>query len=291
MGKGFYRCLCNFALSLTWLVASGTVIAAGLNDTANSSFTNLAERLLRSQYNLSPARLTVSPTNQYTPAVHRLLQVAANLCDAGARGGDAPDHPEFPSIFRPIFAQDGAGVSIRGYTNDNATATATFDRVKPTDFDSLLIDSNSPQVHVLVEGIWRTQASRAPQYFHEAGDILATPELSTASPWLDFTSLEGNWFSLSDEAIEKIPEQLLPLLRRDPLLCLRRTNGWLQAQAVVFAGYWYALEVSSDLCHWTVFANRYAYSETLDFLELPATGESHGFYRVRLLEGPPNNQP
>ena len=45
-------------------------------------FTNVANRLLQSQLNLNLNRIQLYPTNQYTPSVHRLLQVTANLYDA-----------------------------------------------------------------------------------------------------------------------------------------------------------------------------------------------------------------
>lgn len=46
----------------------------------------------------------------YTPAVNRLLQLAANLYDATVED-------VFPSVFRPIFSRIGTNVFITGYTN------------------------------------------------------------------------------------------------------------------------------------------------------------------------------
>jgi len=54
------------------------------------------------------------PTNFYTPSVHRLLQLAANLYDATTNRGAA--YPYLPTVFRPVFAGVGAkSVSIIGY--------------------------------------------------------------------------------------------------------------------------------------------------------------------------------
>src|SRR5690349_6192790 len=50
-------------------------------DSPSGFFTNVASRLLRSELNLDLNALQIYPTNQYTPAAHRLLQVAANLYD------------------------------------------------------------------------------------------------------------------------------------------------------------------------------------------------------------------
>ena len=59
-------------------------------------FTNVASRLLSSQLNVNLARIQIYPTNQYTPAVHRLLQVTANIYDATTTNF-------YPSVFRPLF--------------------------------------------------------------------------------------------------------------------------------------------------------------------------------------------
>jgi len=84
-------------------------------------FTNVAGRLLRSGLNLDLNQIQVYPTNQYTPAVHRLLQVAANLYDSTTnRCFAAPcSAPYCPSVFRPLFrrTETGAGpvIFIAGY--------------------------------------------------------------------------------------------------------------------------------------------------------------------------------
>ena len=59
-------------------------------------FTNVASRLLSSQLNVKLDYIQIYPTNQYTPAVHRLLQVTANILDATTTN-------YYPSVFRPLF--------------------------------------------------------------------------------------------------------------------------------------------------------------------------------------------
>ncbi len=74
-------------------------------------FTNVAARLLTMEMNLDLNHIQVYPTNQYTPAVHRLLQVTANIFDATTTN-------YYPSVFRPVFSQDASGsVFITGFTN------------------------------------------------------------------------------------------------------------------------------------------------------------------------------
>src|SRR5436190_2165066 len=77
-------------------------------------FTNVAERLLQSEANLSLHWFQLYPTNQYSPSVHRLLQVAANLYDA-TTNRPITDFPYVPSVFRPIFTNDCGAIFISGY--------------------------------------------------------------------------------------------------------------------------------------------------------------------------------
>ena len=95
-------------------------------------FTNVAQRLLLEQYdefNPDPHHLAVpsittipvwSPTpgfvSAYSSALHRLLQVAANLYDATRSD-------RYPSVFRPIIRGIGPTNYIVGFTNDNCLST------------------------------------------------------------------------------------------------------------------------------------------------------------------------
>src|SRR5206468_8980890 len=112
------------ALICIWLAASARAQVLDFVETPTSFFTNIAERLLQSQLNLSLTRIPVSPVNEYSPAVHRLLQVAANLYDASTNGFDPLTGISFPSVFRPLFRSEGSNVFICGYTNDNDARTA-----------------------------------------------------------------------------------------------------------------------------------------------------------------------
>lgn len=54
----------------------------------------------------------------YTPAVNRLLQLAANIYDAG-------NNSQFPSVFRPMFSRLGNNAFITGYTNVSSVTGVT----------------------------------------------------------------------------------------------------------------------------------------------------------------------
>jgi hypothetical protein len=79
-------------------------------------FTNVASRLLSKELNVNLVQIEIYPTNQYTPAVHRLLQVSANIYDATTTNF-------YPTVFRPLFSKDISGnVFITGYTNLNSSS-------------------------------------------------------------------------------------------------------------------------------------------------------------------------
>jgi len=74
-------------------------------DSPAAFFTNVAARLLRSELVQDLNDIQVFPTNEYTPSVHRLLQLTANIYDATTNRtyGISTATNGFPSIFRPLF--------------------------------------------------------------------------------------------------------------------------------------------------------------------------------------------
>lgn len=107
--------------ALPLLLALAAQAGPGLNtDSPLGFFTNLASRLLQAELNRELTHIQVHPTNQYTPAVHRLLQVTANLYDATTNRYNLSP-PYLPSVFRPIFRRQGNAVFISGYQEVHAT--------------------------------------------------------------------------------------------------------------------------------------------------------------------------
>src|SRR5690349_13515723 len=118
--RGIRRSLvrARFAIVLIGLLAGYTPAPGGEAISLESPigfFTNVAGRLLRSELNLDLNRIPIYPTNCYTPAVHRLLQVTANIYDS-ATNRTGLGYPELPSVFRPLFRRDPSGmVYVAGY--------------------------------------------------------------------------------------------------------------------------------------------------------------------------------
>jgi hypothetical protein len=100
-------------------------------------FTNVASRLLSSEMNLNLTQIEIYPTNQYTPAVQRLLQVTANIYDATSTN-------YYPTIFRPLFSSDASGnLFITGYTNV-PSITDPSQLAQPIDASTLAATLNVP---------------------------------------------------------------------------------------------------------------------------------------------------
>lgn len=100
---------------LVALAASG-LPARAEDESAEQFFSGLADRLLKRQFPFGVTSIPVAPTNEYSPAVHRLLQVTANLYEATRTN-------RLPCVFRPLFGSNATGVIITGYTNDPRRST------------------------------------------------------------------------------------------------------------------------------------------------------------------------
>jgi hypothetical protein len=110
-------------------------------------FTNVASSLLSSELNVNLGQIEIYPTNQYTPAVQRLLQVAANVYDATTTN-------EYPSVFRPCFSHDGAGnVYVTGYAYVDSVQGPN-DVALATPFDAAYISSLSGTFTNVLENIY-----------------------------------------------------------------------------------------------------------------------------------------
>lgn len=96
-----------------WLAFVSIGSARTVPDPADATgfFTTVADKLLRSTFSFGITNIPVQTNGVfvYTPAVHRLLQLAANVRDAATTNF-------YPTVYRPIFFRDAQGnVFITGY--------------------------------------------------------------------------------------------------------------------------------------------------------------------------------
>ncbi len=100
------------AYTAQWAVSYFTNNAGALLTMNNPGF--VATFNVTNAFGVSDIPVWVSNRFVYTPAVHRLLQLAANMYDATTTN-------RYPDIFRPVFSRDqnglGTNIFIIGYTN------------------------------------------------------------------------------------------------------------------------------------------------------------------------------
>lgn len=106
-----------------------------------------------------------------------------------------------------------SGVSV--LTNQAAQAAWSHIPGGPsTNISELLINPSSRQFYSIVTNINATRLQRPGQQFRYLGEVLASPFLTVQSPYLSYTNGAGN-INVSDEVVERIPQQILSLLKSD----------------------------------------------------------------------------
>jgi len=81
----------------------------------------------------------------YRPALHRLLQLAANIADAQTNRASFYNGADLPSVFRPVFRKQGNDVYITGYVESGAGTnflTRPRDLSNPADVAALQPNDN-----------------------------------------------------------------------------------------------------------------------------------------------------
>jgi hypothetical protein len=151
-------------------------------------------------------------------------------------------------------------------------------------FDTLVIASNSAQASLIANAIQVARAGQPGQYFREVGDILAVPQLSEQSPFLNRSSLIQQTNGISDEAYEAIPSQLLSLLRADSIGSIAPVNGQMQIQFSGYDGHVYAVQVSADLINWTRISTNSPANGAFNLTVSATANSAAQFYRSVLLQ-------
>ncbi|MBM3834194.1 MAG: hypothetical protein FJ403_13185 [Verrucomicrobia bacterium] len=82
-------------------------------------------------------------------------------------------------------------------------------------FDEVFIPPNSTQLVSIVRGINLARAQHPRRTFQTMGEVLAAPELTVASPFLNLSTQRRIERGINDVAVERIPQQILSLLKTD----------------------------------------------------------------------------
>ena len=174
-----------------------------------------------------------------------------------------------PNDPRTLASADQPGVSAWRALLDGLTVLTNTDIGQ---FDPIIVSSNSPQAAIVAAALDASRNSQPNGTFRSIGDLLAIPELSVASPWLDTNGVAQFDSSMNDEACEAIPSQLLPLLRPDSIGFASQIGGTLQIQFTGADGYAYVVQTSSNLAAWTAVSTNYPANGSFNFLETPPSG-------------------
>ena len=83
-------------------------------------------------------------------------------------------------------------------------------------YTPLFVEPASPQLQYILTNINATRLQRPRQAFENLGSMFASPALTVASPYLNLNFPPAQKFALvSDEMYERIPQQILSLLKDD----------------------------------------------------------------------------
>lgn len=153
----------------------------------------------------------------------------------------------------------------------------------------IVISSNSAQASIIANAIELIRESLPKQTFRNVGDVLAVPQLTMQSPFLNLSStnpigLVTQRYGTSDQAYEAIPSQLLPLLRADSIGQIISINGQMQVQFSGYDGHDYAVQVSSDLLNWTTVSTNSPVSGVINTPFPTTANPSSQFYRTVLIQ-------
>lgn len=165
----------------------------------------------------------------------------------------------------------------------NSSPDAQIQIGMPPEFDPITISSNLPQASVVANAIESARTGQPNQFFGEIGSILAIPQLTVNSPFLNWNDSVQQQKGISDEAYEIIPSQLLPLLRADSIGSAAFANGRVVVQFTGYDGHNYAVEVSSNLVDWISITTNCPVGGVFSFTNSPTLNASPQFYRSILL--------
>jgi hypothetical protein len=130
----------NAAIRL--LVDAGYTVASTNNP---NSISNVLAATYNNGVLVTNLHIPIWPTNFYTPSVHRLLQLAANIYDATTNRTDLSVYPYLPTVFRPLFFDTGA----KGGGLNPVFITGYSEVVNPSEI--LTLTSPTPVPHDLAD--------------------------------------------------------------------------------------------------------------------------------------------
>ncbi len=172
---------------------------------------------------------------------------------------------------------------LLAYSNSAPFVIATT----PTQFDTYILSSNSPQALIIANGIVQSRTNQSGSFFNSIGDVLGASALATQSPFLNFGSAafgqQQTNYGITDSAYEAIPAQLLPLLRPDSIGVPAPPNGSWTVQFSGADGYAYAVQTSTNLFDWRSIGTNQPVQGGFSVPANSVTGSASQYFRTVLL--------
>ena len=139
----------NYLITYYGVVPQGHLDASGMGVT-NVQFFGQTNQI--PAFGVASIPVYVNGQFDYTPAVNRVLQLAANIYDATVNNR-VNGSPDYPDVFRPLFLLTGTNLYIRGYTNLNnsgvpntVSGPADLQLSVPSDVSTIISTVSVPNV-------------------------------------------------------------------------------------------------------------------------------------------------
>lgn len=108
-----------------------------------------------------------------------------------------------------------AWAAVLGGVNVFSNTSRGLDFSLATSFDSHFVDPVGPQLRFLVNNLNTNRLTRRSQTYNSLGEVLSAPALTDESPYLNLAGIHGGQVRVTDAIYERIPQQILGLLKED----------------------------------------------------------------------------
>jgi len=159
---------------------------------------------------------------------------------------------------------------------DGLTAWNNLSGGSPSSFT---ISSNSAGAAAMAGALDALRLSQPAGVFTDVGQILAVPQLSVGSPWLN-----TNYQVVPlDADLEALPAQLIARLRPDSIAVASQGDGGISIRFTGLDDFTYGVQVSTDLLNWTTVTTNNPSNGFFDYVEPPALALPARFFRSTIL--------
>lgn len=110
---------------------------------------------------------------------------------------------------------EAAWAAVLGGLNVLSNTSRGLNPRLPVAATDLYVSPLSPQLRQLVGNLNTNRLFRAGQVYRGLGEILSAPALTDASPFLDLNGIQAGLVKINDAIYERIPQQILGLLKED----------------------------------------------------------------------------